>query len=299
MDSTHISDIKYPDFGDIASYQINKVVPIEKKLFGVKIYWEVKEDGENTGVYLDENGELQLRTRNVIKLSEDLRQRFLQLPCADNIRELLEKAQTFGGVENGDAVLFGEFCVKGKSPKRVEIRDENRFVAFDLWCPSLYDNPAKPPFTEPHLLKIFCSYYDVPMVKILDETISNSLEELLEVRDNLLEKVRINRWEGVVGKAFVSNEFGTFVNLVKEKIDVPKIKIQKGSGEVLPMLSDSEIEGAIEKVLFEIGVESFKDSKITMPLVAEKIKEQCVKHKCQKPGQRGYTLYRERLIRLG
>jgi hypothetical protein len=288
----NIEEIKYPDFTDITGNVLNKVVPIDKKLFGAPIYWQVKEDGENTGVYLDEHGEMQVRTRNTVKVPEDIRQRFLSLPYAQNIKALLIEVENIH--PESDVMLFGEFKVKGKSPKRIEVRDENSFVAFDLWVSEINRTP---PFLLWEQVEGFCRDHGVPSVQLVEITKANTLEDLLQVKDRLLAKCRENRWEGVVGKTWVTNEHGMFVNIVKEKIDIPKVKSKPKPGDELPVLPDSEISGAIEKVLLSISQNDFSNAEIAMPMISKLVKEQCVKHKCRSPGS-AYNLYRDRLLRL-
>lgn len=290
-----ISQIKYPSFGDIASYKLNEVVTIDEKLFGFPIYWQNKEDGENTGVYLDDNKELQIRTRHTDKLAEDLRERFLALPYAENIRQLLIHLTKFGW----DVVIFGEFKVRGKSPKRIELREGNEFVVFDIWLddPDIKGYSYNPPFIKWDLLSDLCNAFNIPLVKLLEISTVNSLEEIIIVRDRLIAQCKDNRWEGVVGKVWTENANGKYVNFVKEKTEIPKIKVVNEKPQ-LPDLPESEITGAIEKVLFEIGVKDFSVKEKAMPLIARYIGEECRKHNCQKPGDKTFLLYRERLLRL-
>jgi hypothetical protein len=288
----NIEDIKYPDFTGIDGYILNKVVPIDQKLFGDPIYWTVKEDGENTGVYLDENGELQVRTRNVTKVPDNIRQRFLNLPYANNIKALLKELENI--YPESDVMLFGEFMVKGKSPKRIAVRDENSFKAFDIW---VSNNGRNPPLLLWELVEEYCNDHNVPVVQLVEINIVNSLEGLLVMRDRLLAKCKENHWEGVVGKVWKTNEHGSFVNIVKEKIDIPKVKQNPQPGDELPVLPDTETSGAIEKVFFAIGEEEFSKPEVAMPQISKLVKEQCKKHNCRSPPN-VYNLYRERLMRL-
>ena len=289
-----IEKIKYPDFTDITGYNLNKKVPINLKLFGEPIYWTMKADGENTGVYLDDKGDLQVRTRKTVKISEDLRQRFLALPYTQNIKKLLEV------IENANpdkpVMLFGEFMVKGKSPKLIERRNENSFVAFDLWVGFPDPKEVKYPFISWETFHEMCNNFGVPCIKFVEKTPAvNSLEELLSIRERMLTLARENVWEGVVGKIWING----YINMVKEKIVVEHpVSSRDPNAPQLPRIQDSEVEGAIEKVLFEIGVEKFGDEKIAMPMIGKLVKEQCKKHNCIAPGGLAYQMYRERLMRL-
>jgi len=61
----------------------------------------------------------------------------------------------------------------------------------------------------------------------------------------------------------------------------------------LPILPDSEIYGAIEKVRADIG-NDFTDIKIAMPLVAQYINEECRKHNCNAP-RNIFQYYQQRI----
>ena len=61
----------------------------------------------------------------------------------------------------------------------------------------------------------------------------------------------------------------------------------------LPILPDSEIYGAIEKVRIDIG-SNFTDIKIAMPLVAKYINEECRKHNCKAP-RNIFQYYQQRI----
>ncbi len=193
-----------------------------------------------------------------------------------------------------DPVLFGEFIRKGKSPKLIEIRDENNFVAFDLY---LSDENTTPHFVTYGVLQEYCINYEIPCAELMMVQTVTSLEEILATRDSLIAKCKEYKYEGVVGKVWVTNENGTFVNMVKEKTVLPKVRSPKDPNNQLPDLSESEITGAIEKALFELGEEKFKDEIVAMPVIGRYVKEQCQKHKCRNPGS-AYILYKARIIRL-
>lgn len=284
---------KYPDFTGIEGYIKNKVITIDKKLFDEPIYWQVKVDGMNVGCYLDESGELQIRSREQPKIAEGMKQRFMQLPCAENIMLILQDMKI--DYPDDYVVLFGEFMIKGKSPTRIEFHDTDTFKAFDLYCGYLKRDP---PMVKWETFETLCNRYGIPMVDLVEKTTVYTLDDLFAVRDKLLAKCKENRWEGVVGKVWVTNEFGSFVNIVKEKIFIAPIPNPKNPENELPDLPDSEITGAIEKVLVNNGEEKFQDSKFAMPEIARMVDEQCKKHGCKKPGKRTHLLYRERLMRM-
>ncbi len=283
----------YPSITGIEGFTKNKVVGIEKKLFGNPIYWEKKEDGMNVGCYLDENKEMQIRTSEQEHISEDMRERFLKLPYAQNIKNVLETIES--ETPDKHVIIFGEYILRGKSPKRIGYNGEDSFKAFDIYIEGLC---TEHPFLKWDSFSNICDVNSIPRVDLIEITTVNSLEELLTVRERLFTLCKENRWEGVVGKVWVTNEFGTFVNLVKEKPIISKIPNPKNPDNDLPELPDSEITGAIEKVLCNHGLEFFENAKLAMPQIAIMVKEQCEKHGCKKPGERVYSLYRDRLMRM-
>jgi hypothetical protein len=283
----------YPDFTGIEGFTKNKVVTIDKKLFDNPIYWQVKVDGMNVGCYLDNDGEFQIRSREQLKIAEGMKQRFLKLPYAESIRQLLTDLRK--DYPDDDIILFGEFMIKGKSPTRIEFHEEDSFKAFDLYCGNL---KSEPPMVKWESFVDLCERYEIPKVVLVEKTTVYTYEDLLAVRDRLMKICEANRWEGVVGKVWMSNEFGSFVNIVKEKVYIPPIPNPKNPENDLPDLPDSEITGAIEKVLVNNGVEKFQDIQFAMPEIARMVDEQCIKHGCKKPGKRTHLLYRERLMRM-
>ena len=77
-------------------------------------------------------------------------------------------------------------------------------------------------------------------------------------------------------------KYGFGMLAVKEKHDTVKLDkiprdIKDGKPQ-LPLLPDSEIYGAIDKVIADIGIEQFKNVKIAMPLVVQYANEEAKKH---------------------
>lgn len=99
----------------------------------------------------------------------------------------------------------------------------------------------------------------------------------------------LNEHQGIEG--FVIKSYGSKFKhgllAVKEKHDTLKIdKIPKDIKEgnpKLPPLPDSEIYGAIDKVLSDIGIDSFKNIKVAMPLIARAISDEANKHYMSQP----------------
>lgn len=272
-------EIKYPHLDRILLLKPNPEI-----VLGKEIYWTIKEDGSNLGVTLGLEGDLLLRTRNMPNASEEFYRHFLSTDEADGVRELLEDAENWGS----EYVIFGELCVKGRSPTRMETHEQTRFVVFDVWSQKAgrFMN-----YTQVHQM---CYHVGLPCVELVGTCNVSTREALFEFKDWMLVAAKDRGKEGVVGKVWAENPWntgeaaGTKRGIVyfKEKHDTPKLeKIPRADvpGTVtLPPLPESEVAGAIEKVYADIGIDFF-DVRRAMPLVARYVSEECKKHNCASP----------------
>lgn len=274
-------EIKYPHLERLSALYPNPHI-----LLGHDIEWTVKEDGSNIGCYLDENDELQLRSRNMPKASEQFYTYFDLIGYRDQIEEMLFAARDY----NDEFVVFGELLTKGKSPTRIETHENHDYRIFDIW--SQKDGN----FMSYNRVHQEAYHAHVPIVEMLLSSKSADIEHLYEIRDSLLEQTKERGKEGVVGKAF-----GTFNRLnpdkyvfFKEKNDLPqKIpRIAQDGKPQLPDLVDGDIYGAIEKARTDLG-ELFFDVKSAMPVVARYIAQEAKDHNCQPPKD-FFRYYRER-----
>ena len=274
-----IAEIKYPHLDRILLLRPNPEI-----VLGKEIYWTIKEDGSNLGVALNADGDLALRTRNMPVASEEFHKHFLSTDEADPVRDLLEDAQNW----NSEYVIFGELCVKGRSPTRMETHERTHFVAFDIWSQRAGRFMT---YTQMHQM---CYHVGLPCVELIGTCNVSTREALFEFKDRMLAEAKGRGKEGVVGKVWDENPWntgeaaGTKRGIVyfKEKHDTPKLeKIPRmtAPGTVtLPTLPDSEVTGAIEKAYADLG-EDFFDTRKAMPLVAQYVAEECRKHNCTNP----------------
>ena len=262
-----INKIRYPELNPIIRMNPNPEI-----LLGEEIFWQEKRDGSNIGIYLDDNGELQLRSRNLIKASEDFYDIFERTEIKDSIIELIE----YNKKEYRDEfVVFGELLTKGKSPTKTEIHEKDEFIVFDIYS---VKNNNFISYIQTHQL---CYQNNLSIVELYGSSNHITLESLLEFRDQMLETAKEKGREGVVGKTYHGNEKYLYF---KEKLDLPTLdrkprKIEDGK-IMLPPLPDSEILGALDKVLVDIGTDKFRDVKEAMPLFAKYVSDECKKHNC-------------------
>ena len=277
-----ISKVRYPSLNQIIMMHPNPEI-----LLGHEIYWQEKRDGSNMGAYLTKKGDLALRSRNMDKASESFHRIFLETDEAKKVKEMLVFMRGDWGEE---VVVFGELLVKGESPTRTEMHEKHEFVVFDMWSTKL---GGFLPYT---LVHQDCQYFDTPLVELYGTSQHTTLESLLEFRDEMLEIAKKNGREGVVGKTF---EKDTMYRYFKEKVDSPKIErlpSDIGNGRYLMQpLPKSEILGALDKVLIDLGMMDFKDVRKAMPLFAEYVGEECGKHHCHKPKGTLFTYYKAKL----
>lgn len=289
-----IGKVKYPEMERILLLQPNPHI-----LLGKEIFWQEKRDGSNLGVYLDENGDLQLRSRNMPKASEDFYKAFMETAEWGGVLELLQDAATW----KDEYVIFGELLLKGKSPTRTEYHEKNEFVLFDIWS-------SKQGGFMSYIQAYQHGYhFELPFVELYGTCNVTSLESLLAFKDRMLERCQETKREGVVGKVWDFTPFNTGegaglkrgIIYFKEKLDTPHIeKVPRATDEgtiILPPLPESEIMGAVEKVLADIGMEKFRQIREAMPLVARYVNEECKKHNCTAP-RNLHHYYQRRLADL-
>jgi len=262
-----IKKIRYPELTNLINLRPNPEI-----ILGKEIFWQEKRDGSNLGVFLDDNNEVHLRSRNMDEASADFYTLFNSTKEAENVKELLISQKTEWG---DDSVIFGELLAKGKSPTRKEHHEDNSFVVFDIWS-SKMDG-----FLSYVLVHQHCYHFKLPVVELYGTCSYLRLKSLLKFRDKMLITAEAKGREGVVGKTYAGNVRDIFF---KEKLDTPKLEkfprvIEEGKVE-LPTLPDSEILGALNKVQVDIGFEKFKDVSVAMPLFAKYVSDECRKHNC-------------------
>lgn len=260
-----LSDVKYPHLNRIAL-----LYPGPGMILGEELLWQPKWDGSNVRFYLDNEQNLCMGSRNMALASEDMLSAAASIPhLLDNVKDLLEDAKNWGS----EYVLFGELCQKGKSPTRLTTYDEAKFIAFDLYTTKMNQ------FVPYIILHQQCHHSDIDCVDVTVITRHTDLDELYAYRDEMLKNNP--EIEGFVIKTYNPN-YSNGMLAVKEKHDTVKLdKIPKDIKDgipQLPLLPDSEIFGAIDKVIADIGKDEFKNVKIAMPLVAQYINKEAKKH---------------------
>jgi hypothetical protein len=263
----NIKKIRYPEMESIIRQH-----PNPEKLLGFEIFWQEKRDGSNLGIYLGRTNKIKIRSRNMDDASKDFYNIFNRTKEAPQVKELLLSLKKEW---KDESIIFGELLTKGKSPTRRELHETDEFIVFDIW------SKKQEGFIPYMLVYQYCHHFDLPIVELYGSSKHIKLNSLLKFRDKMLKIADSKKREGVIGKCFEGNKHKYYF---KEKLDTPKLEkfpreIEEGKIE-LPQLPESEITGALEKVLVDIGFAKFKDKSIAMPLFAKYVAIECQKHNC-------------------
>lgn len=253
---------------------LEHIRPDPHLVLGRRIDWTLKEDGSNCGIYLNENDELTVRSRNMDVCDGAMLEAFKRTGFYEAAEESLFSARQWGL----DYVIFGELMTKGKSPTRIKFYDKDDFKVFDIFTQSPNGESDWMNYVR---MAQECNHAGLPFVDHLGTSISKSMDHLNDKISELMTLCRETRQEGVVGKLY---DLGIFF---KAKTDTPPMKLFSPDEEegkiVLPPLADSDLYGAIEKVRESIGNEAFLDKRLVMPLIAKAVSDECASHYRSKP----------------
>ena len=280
-------NLKYPRFGRIDQLEPNPHIMLKNDIF-----WTLKVDGSNTGIYYNEDGKINIRSRNMDKAA--FWQKVENLEVYKNIVELMEHNKEMW---NSDLMIFGELLSKGKSPTGLKTFSADDFVVFDIY------NHTRGKFETYNQICLMCHPFKVPVIPIVGMCNVASLDELYEFRDQMLAEVPDD--EGVVGKIYnFDNPYSsgsTNYLFVKEKNAMPKwnhVKTKKSKNKImLPQLDKSEVKKCISKTYDMLSENEFKNVKIAMPLIAIEVKKECKEQNCHN-GYNIFDLYIEKMREL-
>jgi hypothetical protein len=274
-----INAIKYPHIDHFYN-----VKPNIEAFLGRQLFIQTKLDGSNAGFYLNDAGEVVVRSRNNIVADSDMQKNARESGCLSQIKELLESAPDW----KTEYVLFGELYGKGKSPTRITTYNEPFFVAFDLWSKK---SNGFIPYTAAYQQ---CHHFSIPFIELAAHgqfsnvnLLQDTLEELLvKAQERHLEGYVIKTWDIKKKEQEAWNIFDKPL-MFKHKLDTPRLEkimsVKDFEKVTLPVLTDSDVYGAINRVKSDNGMEVFKDIRKAMPLVAKYIADECKQHNCRAP----------------
>ena len=273
--------LKYPKMNSILKEK--ELTPFLK----TPLYFEVKRDGSNISLQWDkENKEIIIYSRNG-RISDKKLEERVRSTIESILPNLIKLWKNLP-----EEILYGEFIHKGKSPAGFEYHDSTDYLIFDIW-----DTEEKD-FVPPSLKYLLLKAYKLPYIEPLSVISVNTVEELLDMRNKILQEAIKQGYEGVVIKCV--DQLGNY-RLFKEKAEskiIRKLR-PKDKEPVLPMLPVSEIMGAVDKAYWELGDDKFRDKKVALPKIAKLVKEEAIKHECTAPRNiyPYYLKYLEKLAR--
>ncbi|MCK4258059.1 MAG: hypothetical protein KAX49_03725 [Halanaerobiales bacterium] len=271
--------IKYPKL----SYSLG-LYPDQRVVLGKLLFWTEKVDGSNCRCFINEKEEIQFGSRNLLIAGKGLLESIQDSGYVSTLKECLVESKEKW---NSNLIIFFEILQKGKSPTRTEFHDKSDIRVFDIY--SLEVGWLN--YTKVHQI---CYQYKLPIVDLWGISNHVSLKTLNKFEANMLRLAKKKGREGVVAKHYHGFESLFF----KCRLDVPqldRVKIYKEDGRIeLPSLPKAEVMNEVQKVLDDIGIDKFKDVKITMPLIAQYVSRESRLRLCSNP-KNLYSYYLERL----
>jgi len=240
---------------------------LKRSLLGKRLFWTIKEDGENVTVWLRIKPHCRKSTETIIsshnqeKAAPDITSKVMATPEFPKVMEVLKDNPTYR--------IVVEECRKGMSVTRVKVYPRAMLYVIDI-----YDTKIKNFLNYTQVFQI-CKHYDLPVVELFAETRHKTIRDLNAYCKHILEHCEAVKEEGMVVKTF--NDDGEYVQ-AKVKVDIPEPKervVREGPPQ-LPQIPESEILGAISHVEADFGLTG--KPKDDMPRIAKAVSEECRKH---------------------
>lgn len=273
--------------------RIDNIYPASEHLLGHTIYWTVKEDGSNVGLYL-KDGDLMMRSRNMLIADSRFMAVFMAIDdgrLAKNVKMLLED------LERGNSnqkIIYGELCFKGSSPTRIEVHDEDKFYMFDI---ASVENDVVT-FYQYNMMHQLGYHYHIPVVTLVGVTKHACMDSLYEYKNKFLDLMKEANKEGVVGKVYNITEVGQL--FFKEKNDLPKydkIEVYREEGAIhVDYLDDSEAISEVVKAFDDSPADIWRNPKEMMPTIVGYIQAEC-KRRYRRPPKNMFNMYTDELKR--
>ena len=244
---------------------------------GKLIYWTLKEDGSNCGLYYNTEGQRCVASRRVhrAKFEENV----MKLPVVQDIFDMMDDLAD----RTGDTfIVYGEYMPRGWSPTNIKYYETDSFTVFDIFN---VRTDEYLPFPEANAI---CKSYGIPFCKLVFTSRAKSLEDLKMQGDIALKVIdekeksfhlKLHRWlcrlhpkneEGVVGKIYCEGYHIYFKHKFGGK-KLAKVKVPREPTPEKEQLDYSELCKCVRKVYDELGYVDFSDTRIAMPKVAEEV----------------------------
>lgn len=268
-------------------------------LLGKQIYWTVKEDGSNTGIWYDEETNkyrVSSRNQKVAMFEPNV----LALPEVQNVIKFMDWVHTQYGSEY---IVYGEYMPEGWSPTHLKHYEKPSYKVFDI-----YDMKRKN-YLDYYTMYNLMRPFDIPMVDLIAVTTSNSIEHLQKTQAELLSimdlknqsfKCKVKRFfrritgrleEGLVAKCIDGDAYYMF----KAKYFREKVKVVKDPATklYLPQIEKGELMKCVYKVKDSLTEEDFKNPKIAMPFISDEVGLELKQTGTSNKQYKLFQLYRE------
>lgn len=261
--------------------KIKRVETFERidTIYNEDIYWTVKHDGSNIGIYL-KNGKMELRSRN----QEIAHVKFYNSMHATGFWDTIyDSLKIYEELFETRYILYGELMPKGRRGSGRIVGEKDEFVLFDV-----YDRDKKQflPYN-----RVYQIAYDIgiPVVKNIMITNINNYDDYKRVREEILSHPDIINEEGAVGKIY-KGESHIFVKEKHNMAPPPKqFKSNPSDADLLPPLPDDEIVNILASMNDEMDEADFKNIKVAMPEFAKRVGRECKEH--------GYSNPKKKLVK--
>lgn len=244
---------------------------LKRKLLGLRLYFTLKDDGQNVTIwkrrkkYCKKKTELVISSHNQEIAAKDITARVINAPEYPIILKLIEDNPTFRVVV--------EEVAKGASITGIRRYEKDSLIVVDIFDTALNNYL---PYT---IVYQHCYHYKLPVVKLYATTRHRTITDLNKFIHHVLEYCDAvkdyGKDEGVVVKTF--NEDGEYIQ-AKVKLDLPSPiveRIREGPPK-LPQIPKSEIMGAISHTEADFGLTG--EPAHDMPLIAKAVSEECRRH---------------------
>ena len=251
-----------------------------RELLGKKLLITEMRDGECVNPWLNTEGNVVIGSRGQPVAASDIQNRMKSTPEWERVQDMLKSEKADYG---SNLIPYGEL-LKHVSPTRIEPKRKHiHWILFDIW-----DMDAERWLGYNRVYQ-YGHKYKIPVVKLFEIAICNTMEELSEMIDGHLKWCKRHRREGIVikcMKAYDQHDIHPWA-YAKAKIDLPKqVKIRRSNENKThyPPMPDEKIMSAIRQAYQSLeNPDDWRNVSIAMPLVARYISTEAREHNYNVP----------------